>query len=343
MERELLRPGVPRPADLHRAALIAQGRLAPDAPMPVATDLAVPSGDEPVITPVVVPSLSPLFTSAPVEKQFRVMTYNVHSCIGMDQRHDPQRIARVIAHYLPDVVALQELETNLPRSVGMNQAHRIAELLQLEYRFHAVREKDDGAFGNAILTRHPLRLLRSGGLPCLTGRRGCETRGALWVEIEIEGMRLQVLNTHLGLWPRERLMQVKALFGPRWLGGRDKSVPLVLCGDLNCGPRSPTYRELSRHLHDSQLQLHKHRPRNTWFTGFPVARIDHVFVSDSLRTRRIHVPSFHLSRMASDHLPLVADIMFEPVPTGAEARFTPEPSHALTGEELTHPMKAERA
>lgn len=280
MERELLGHGVPRPADLHRAALIAQGRLSPEVRVP-STRVSAP------------PSL-------------RVMTYNVHSCIGMDQRHDPRRIVKVISHYHPDVVALQELETNLPRSVGENQARRIAELLQYEYHFHAVREHDDGQFGNAILSRHPMRLLRAGGLPG-PGRRG-ETRGALWVELEVDGIRVQVLNTHLGLWPHERLLQARTLRGDRWLGKRDPSVPLIVCGDFNCGPRSPAYRELACGLQDSQLQLRKHRPRNTWFTSLPMARLDHILVSEHLTTRQIHVPGFHLACVASDHFPLVADI-----------------------------------
>jgi endonuclease/exonuclease/phosphatase family metal-dependent hydrolase len=282
LERELLGPGILRPADLHNAGLVLQGRRSPDT---------VPPGLRP---------------SPP--SQIRVMTYNVHSCIGMDQRHDPRRIARVIAHYHPDVVALQELETDLPRSRGAQQARQIAELLRFEYHFHAVREADDGQFGNAILSRYPMRLLRAGGLPSLGGRRGSETRGALWAEIDIDGMTVQILNTHLGLWPRERLSQVRALLGPRWLGGRNRGVPLILCGDLNCGPRSAAYRELRRSLADCQLQLRHHRPGNTWFTRFPVARLDHILVSEALAARQIHIPSFHLAKMASDHFPLVADI-----------------------------------
>ncbi len=295
MERELLRQTVPRPADLHRAALIAQGRLSPEAPVPFAR-----ASGPPVL---------------------RVMTYNVHSCVGMDQRHDPRRIVKVISHYHPDVVALQELETNLPRSVGENQARRIAELLQFEYHFHAVRERDDGQFGNAILSRYPLRLLRAGGLPG-PGRRG-ETRGALWVELDVEGTRVQVLNTHLGLWPHERLLQARTLRGDRWLGRRDPAVPLIVCGDFNCGPRSPAYRELARGLTDSQLQLHKHRPRNTWFTGFPMARLDHILVSPPLQTCQIQVPSFHLACVASDHFPLVADIELISTPSSSPSPSSP--------------------
>jgi endonuclease/exonuclease/phosphatase family metal-dependent hydrolase len=282
LERELLFKDTLRPADFYRAAMVLQGRAS--------SEVAAP--------------WLPLAQRSHV----RVMTYNVHSCIGTDGRHDPRRIARVIAHYHPDIIALQELDAGNPRSGGTHQAMRIAELLRLEYHFHAVREADDSGFGNAILSRFPLKVLRAGGLPAKAARRGSETRGALWVEADADGIPVQILNTHLGLWPRERLEQARALAGPRWLGGRRREIPLIVCGDLNCGPGSPAYAALRQDLFDCQLQLKNHRPRNTWFTGFPLARLDHIFVGAPLRARQIHIPSFHLARAASDHFPLVADI-----------------------------------
>ncbi len=286
LERELLAPGGLRPVDLHRAALVFTGRRAAAGAVH-----APPSPGRPEI---------------------RVMTYNVHSCIGLDQRHDPKRIARVIAHYHPDIVALQELDTGHGRSESVHQARRIAELLQYEYHFHAVRELQDEQFGNAVLSRFPMRLLRAGGLPSITGRRGAEHRGALWVEVDVDGSPVQLLNTHLGLWPGERLAQARALWGDRWLGGRRTDVPLIVCGDLNCGPRSAAYRALRRDLLDCQLIPKGRRPANTWFTRLPLARLDHVFVGAPLSVRQVQIPSFHLAMMASDHFPVVADIILRP-------------------------------
>ncbi len=283
LERELLAPGELRPADLHRAAMTFLGRK------PAAASARA--------------------QAARKRPEIRVMTYNVHSCIGLDLRHDPRRIARVIAHYHPDVVALQELDTGHGRSGGIHQARRIAELLQYEYHFHAVRELQDEQFGNAVLSRFPLRLLRAGGLPSFAGRRGAENRGALWVEIDVDGRPVQLLNTHLGLWPAERIAQARALWNERWLGGRRPGVPLIVCGDLNCGPRSPAYRELRRDLLDCQLAPKGHRPANTWFTRLPLARLDHIFVGAPLAVRQVQIPSFHLAMMASDHFPVVADIV----------------------------------
>ena len=65
----------------------------------------------------------------------RVMTYNVHSCIGMDGRLSTSRIARIIAQCRPDVVALQELDVGRGRTGGIDQAHAIAQELEMEFHF----------------------------------------------------------------------------------------------------------------------------------------------------------------------------------------------------------------
>lgn len=306
LEREMLAPGFMRPLDLRRAALLHLGREDAGAPAPAPERPAA---------------------------RLRVMTYNVHSCIGLDQRHDVRRIARMIAHYHPDVVCLQELDVGHERSGGLHQARQIASLLRFEYHFHSVREVQDQKFGNAILSRYPMEIVKVGGLPGpKPGPRPnrAEARGALWVEVEAAGRRVQILNTHLGLGAEERYLQVKALLGPEWLGAREADVPLILCGDLNCGPGSPPYRLLRGEFSDCQLQLPRHKPRNTWFSGWPLLRLDHIFVADPLVARHIHIPTFHLAKAASDHLPLIADIAFpenEPGRTDNDgAARTPPPS-----------------
>jgi endonuclease/exonuclease/phosphatase family metal-dependent hydrolase len=250
-----------------------------------------------------------------VKSGFRIMTYNVHSCIGLDREHRPDRIAKVVSHFRPDIIAMQELDQGQSRSFGAHQAQVIAEILKFDQYFHSVREKDDGKFGQAILSRHPMRVLRAGGLPTLRGRPQVESRGALWVEIEIEGRRLQVLNTHLGLWSRERDLQVKALLGENWIGGRDDRVPFIFCGDLNATPSSPIYQRLSEILSDSAIAgkdspIGKRRVQRTFPSFYPCARLDHIFVDAGLRVQNSFVPNQRWIRMASDHLPVVADIVF---------------------------------
>ena len=138
----------------------------------------------------------------------RVMTYNVHSCVGMDGKLDVERIARVIARARPDVVALQELDVGRARTGAMDQAHLIARYLEMAFHFHPALHIEEERYGDAILTHLPQRLVKAGPLPGLASRPLLEPRGALWVAIELHGREIQVINTHLGLHPRERMAQV---------------------------------------------------------------------------------------------------------------------------------------
>lgn len=241
-------------------------------------------------------------------KMMRIMTYNVHSCFGMDGKLSPTRIARVIAQADPDVVALQELDVGRPRTGAIDQAHAIAEELEMSFHFHPALEVEEEQYGDAVLSRLPMRLIRAAGLPTLPTRRLLEPRGALWVEIALDGIELQLINTHLGLSRRERLVQTEALLGPDWLAHPHCVEPLVLCGDLNALPKSEVCRRLGQRLRDAQTLLDDHRPQRTWFSGYPVGRIDHVFVSPDIRVQAVDVPRGDLARVASDHLPLVVDI-----------------------------------
>ena len=88
---------------------------------------------------------------------FTLMTYNVHSCVGKNGKASPSLIAEVIAHYNPDVAALQELDIGLIRSGRIDQAQIIAKDLKMDFHFHPSLSIEKGHYGNAILSRHPMR------------------------------------------------------------------------------------------------------------------------------------------------------------------------------------------
>jgi endonuclease/exonuclease/phosphatase family metal-dependent hydrolase len=240
----------------------------------------------------------------------RVMTYNVHSCIGMDGKLAPERIARVIARYAPDVVALQELDVGRVRTESMDQAHLIARYLEMDFHFHPAMYIEEESYGDAILSRLPVRLVKAAVLPGLADKRGLEPRGALWVAIELNGVEHQVMNTHLGLLARERQLQAAALLGPDWLGHPDCRGPVVLCGDFNAMPSSQVCRQLRTRLDDAQIVLDSHRPRRMFPGRFPTARIDHIFVDPAIEVLDVEVPDTELARVASDHLPLIVEMRF---------------------------------
>ncbi|MEJ2522443.1 MAG: endonuclease/exonuclease/phosphatase family protein [Gammaproteobacteria bacterium] len=240
--------------------------------------------------------------------RLRIMSYNVHSCIGMDGQLDVERIARVIALSSPDVVALQELDVGRARTGGLDQAHLIARLLKMEFHFHPALHIEEERYGDAILTHLPMRLVKAAALPGLVGRPDLEPRGAIWVAVEAYGREIQVLNTHLGLLRSERRVQVEALLGDEWLGHPHCRSPVVLMGDFNALPGSDVCRRVRDRLHDAQAADKGRRAKNTFPGRFPAVRIDHVFVDQAVGVAGVEVPASTLARMASDHLPLVADL-----------------------------------
>ena len=243
------------------------------------------------------------------KESIRIMTYNVHSCIAMDGKVSAARIARVISRYEPDIIALQELDLNRSHSGTEDQPHIIARHLEMLYHFHPSIQIKEQQYGNAILSRFPLRIKKTGLLPRLSDRI-LEPRGALWAEIDVNGRNLQFITTHLSVFHPEALKQAEALTGEEWLLHPQCEGPVVLCGDFNALPLSSVYRNLKKVLRDAQEEVLNHRPRATWFSHYPVGRIDHTFVSSHINVVRVQVPENAFNKMVSDHLPLIVDINY---------------------------------
>ena len=245
---------------------------------------------------------------ASVGARLRLMTYNVHSCVGTDRRLSHERIAEVIAHYDPDVVALQELDYKRLRSGGQDQARLIADDLGMMFHFHPALRIKEEMYGDAILSKRPLSLRKAGELPTVGARRPLEPRGALWVSVTVGNVQVQIINTHLGLNGRERMMQIADLLGTRWIGAEQAATPMILCGDFNSLPGSAVHRRATSVFRDAQ-RLHSRRTWQPTFPSyFPMVRLDYVFVSPDLRVERMTVPRTRLTQTASDHLPVVVDL-----------------------------------
>lgn len=237
----------------------------------------------------------------------RIVTYNVHRCVGNDRRLDVARIAAVLARLNPDIVALQELDVGRRRTGHVDQAHEIAQRLDMACHFHAALQVEEERYGDAILTAYPERLVKVGPLPGYDRMRALEPRGALWVEVEIDGRPVQVVNTHLGLVPREQQLQAAHLAGPAWLEHPDCRWPAILLGDFNATASSVVYRTLTHRLQPARRLARRKQPTSTFPSPLPVLRIDHLFVSAGIEVQDVSAPFDPLTRVASDHLPLVMD------------------------------------
>ena len=231
------------------------------------------------------------------------MTYNVHSCVGTDRKLAPERIAEVIAQANVDIVALQELDVCQARTRRVHQPEWLADRLKMAVHFTPARACDDGHYGNAILSRHAFSVLSEGRLL----RRDGEERAVQWLKVCVAGLDVSVMNTHLSTHFRERLLQIEQLLGAEWIAKADRQVPLVMCGDLNASQFSPVYRWLRRDLVDVQ-RANGSRAASTWPSRWPLFRIDHLFTSQDLAVSSCEVRRDRLSMVASDHLPLIAEL-----------------------------------
>lgn len=253
----------------------------------------------------------------PAQAAVTLATYNIRRCLGTDRRMSPERIAQVIAACDADIVALQEIDVGRLRSGGFDQARIIAEKLGFSSHFHPALRVAEEQYGDAVLTRWPSRLVKVGLLPGLNDLWLSEPRGAIWVEAEVHGVRLQVINTHFGLRRRERRAQAAALLGSDWVG-RCRP-PYAVLGDLNSLPRGSVYRSFTARLRDAHLAGTRGRPQPTFPSRRPLLRIDHIFVSSDVEVASAAVVRSPLARAASDHLPLVARLRI----TAEEGRTRP--------------------
>ncbi len=248
----------------------------------------------------------------------RIMTYNVHSCRGLDFRTDPERIARVIRQQDPDIVALQEVLIGKEGSRRHNQPQVIAEELGYKYHFQSALDNPQDQYGIALLSRLPFEIIRSQELassplrPAWLGRLPmfaflCEPREAIWMRCETQQGGLNVINTHLGLRHHERMEQVNDLLGPGWMGDIASNEDVVLVGDLNAGIDSPELSALKKRFEVVNDSNHGNKNMNTYLSACPSQQLDHICYKGRLRPRSVEVARNRQTVWSSDHLPVVCE------------------------------------
>lgn len=238
----------------------------------------------------------------------RILTYNVHRWLGTDRKIAPGRIADVIASCEADIVALQEVRVGRVHAGEMDQAAIVAAQLGMDLHFQPTIRILGEQYGIAILARHPSSIVRSGRLPTHSQGPSFEKRCALWVSVEVGGHTVHVINAHLSLRSRDRRTQAAALLGPDWIGHPDCADPAILLGDFNAPPYSRSYRLIANRMRDAQLSNPLGEPQPTFHTRAPVLRLDHVFVTKSFEVVTAGPVRNPLTRVASDHFPLLAEL-----------------------------------
>src|SRR5690606_9549358 len=97
-----------------------------------------------------------------------------------------------------------------------------------------------------------------------------------------------------------------------------------LCGDFNAMPGSRPYRYAAQRMRDAQVGVNGHRPLATFSSTQPMIRLDHIFISRHFEALAARVLRNDLTRVASDHLPLVADLRVAAAGEERASRTFPE-------------------
>jgi endonuclease/exonuclease/phosphatase family metal-dependent hydrolase len=236
-------------------------------------------------------------------ERFRVVTYNIHKCRGLDRRVRPARIAKVLGELNADIIALQEVLSIEGKGPEDNQARFIADELGLDYRLGENRKLNGGAYGNVILSRLPFVSIYNYDL----SHQGREPRGCLRTDVELGQNRLlHVYNVHLGTSYQERRHQARRLFDTRILRNGDLKGPRIILGDFNEWTRELASRLLSEHFDSVDVRFYLGWPR-TYPGVLPFLRLDHIYFDTSLTLEGATLYRSRKALIASDHLPMVAD------------------------------------
>ena len=221
-----------------------------------------------------------------------IASYNTHGGVGLDRRFAPHNIARVIGELGADIVALQELHAPAD---GCDMLELLRDATGLFAIAGPTMTRNDGVFGNGLLTRFPVRSIEHVKLD--VARR--EPRGAIDAILDVHGTPLRVIATHLGLSPRERHEQIARLLDVARLR---EHMPTVLLGDLN---EWFVQRRALRWLHE---HFGESPARATFPSLLPILALDRIWCVPASAMRNVRVHRSRLARVASDHLPLLAEL-----------------------------------
>lgn len=233
------------------------------------------------------------------DRPLRIVTYNIHRCRGMDRRTRPDRVADVLRDLNADVIALQEVIGAGPHRTS--HIEEIGAALGMGWVMASARHLRSHQFGNVILSRLPIKHHSQHDLSYKT----CEQRCMQRVDVDVDGKTLHVYNVHLGTAIFERRYQARRL--ANFVADKHVNGPKIVLGDFNEWMKGLTTTLLSSKL--QSIDLGKYMTRRRTYPGlFPLVHLDHIYYDGPLEIVHIELLRSRLSLIASDHLPLIADI-----------------------------------
>ncbi len=239
--------------------------------------------------------------------RLKVLTYNIHRAIGVDRRFRPERIIEILSRHDPDVALLQEVDEGAPRSNELDLGQEIADALGYPHVAigHNVTLRK-GRYGNATLSRFPIVRERNIDLT-IDGRK---RRGCQHTTLQLNGSGdIDVFNLHLGLSARERQRQMRLLLDSPEFECAGGDGPCVVAGDFN------DWRSLLKPIFVQRLGFRSASERAegtnrdilTYPSFSPTGPLDRIYYTPPLELEEIRRCRHKVAKVASDHLPLIAE------------------------------------
>jgi endonuclease/exonuclease/phosphatase family metal-dependent hydrolase len=226
----------------------------------------------------------------------RLLSWNIHKGIGgRDRRYALGRIIDVIEAENPDLACLQEVDRGVRRSRFDDQPRLLAGYFRSHSVFQANVTVAGGTYGNLVLSRWPVASRHRISLR----QRSRKSRGAQLLLVETPEGPLHLVNVHLGLAEAERHWQMQRMLGHMLFRSADPH-PALVVGDFN------DWRDT---LAAGLLGANGFRQVTT-----PLGALDKAFTRGRITVRQARVVRTTLTKVASDHLPLVVDFHLEQRP-----------------------------
>lgn len=220
-----------------------------------------------------------------------LMSYNVRSGKGLDNHRDLDRTAAVIRAAMPDVVALQEIDSVTRRSDKVDVAAYLGRKCSMYHTFSKAIDFDGGGYGVAILSHEKPRSVKRFALP------GSEEARTLLV---VEFKRYMFVSTHLSLTAEDRLASLGVIDSL----ANAATKPIFFAGDWNATPDSEFGRTLSQ-----TMQYLTDSTQCTFPADNPRTVIDYIVAPRTQLVKVLHREVID-EPIASDHRPIFVKVKF---------------------------------
>ena len=251
--------------------------------------------------------------------RLRLVTFNIAHGRGLSPiqgltsqrklRLNLRRIAALLDGLKPDIVALQEIDERSRWSGNFDHLDYLRVHASFPHTVFGINNRRAGllnlSYGNAILARHAIRASET----VVFGTRSVGEKGFLYVELDVGGRCVPLVNLHLHFSSRaQRLRQLERLLA--WLRekhrlhGKRWAVPPIICGDFNNpGTRDDATASLLSHLADYCDYVMHPLTGLTFPSPLPSRALDFIFLPAGCRNVRCEI----VRSMLSDHRPVLVE------------------------------------